>query len=129
VLFWYLHIISLIIVWIVVIIILACQSNNIYNLQGESFTVHYPRKLWGWRNKTIQYSNIIELVFKEKVRTGEGHGILIKKQNQESILLFYSSFMKNKDQDIFIQEFRNKLGDEKVKDERFGTGKVIQVPK
>ena len=106
--------ISFFIILIIGIIIIICQRNNIYTFNQYDFKIHYPRRILGWKNKTILYADISEMIFKIVPRGGEGHLILIRTVRNEKLTLFYSSFMKKDEREVLIQEFRKRVGNDKV---------------
>lgn len=103
---------------------------NIYKFEKDQFELKYPRRWSGPKSFVYLYSQINSVVFmRTGVRTGRGHRlkIIFKEDKKNNELLYYSSLMNNKEEKEFIEEFKNRLGSEKVVDLRFGS--IMEVPK
>ncbi len=105
---------SILLIIIIPVLIIVCQRNNIYTFNKYDFKIHYPRRILGWKTKKILYADISEMIFKIVPRGGEGHLILIRTVRNEKLTLFYSSFMKKDEREVLIQEFKKRVGNDKV---------------
>ena len=102
-------------------------SNNTYHFKNDVFEIDFPKRWMGKKKFIIPYAQIELLVFmKIGVRTGQGHRIKVVFEDKTEKVLYYSSSMKNSEEAELIQEFRDRLGQDKVLDKRYGN--IVKVP-
>lgn len=105
------------------------QNQNIYKFSESYFIVYYPRRLYGKRKFQFKYSEISKVYFSRIKGRGLNSEIIVTLVSKEKIKTNYNhrNCMPHRVKEEFVNEFRYRLGRERIKDGRYGD--IIKVPK